>query len=76
MIETSNLKDWWDVVRQRYSPKDTILNESDEAFTILQVRGKQNILLARFCRTTGVGVVLERRQHQRECGLTRRVEDK
>ena len=72
MIETQNLTQWWEEVRKKYSPSSTSLQISDEAITIMVFQGNRNIILARYCKNTGKGVVLERRQKQIEVGIERR----
>lgn len=66
MIETKGVKEWWGELRKRYEVEDTLLRESPEAFTILLTPSpNKSILVGRYCRTTGVGVVLDRRKEVR-----------
>ena len=72
MIECYSLTDWVDIVKKRYSPEETILNVSDNAITVLQSIGNSNVILARWCKVSKYGVVLERRQLAREVEFDRR----
>jgi len=59
LTETQDAKEWIIELRKRYDLKDTIINESDNAFTVLITRGDHhNTIVGRYCRVTGRGVVL------------------
>ncbi len=63
IIETQGSKNWITALRRRYDLKETTMNESDNAFTVLITRGKHhNIIVGRYCRITGNGVVLDKRK--------------
>ena len=60
LIETQGSAQWLGELRRRYSLEFTTMNSSEEAFTVLLTRGKKdNILVGRYCKTTGKGVVFE-----------------
>ena len=67
LVETQGAVQWLGELRRRYLLKDTILNDSDNAFTVLITRGKHhNIIVGRYCRVTGNGVVLDKRKEVRD----------
>lgn len=73
IIETQGSKDWITELRRRYDLKETTMNESDNAFTVLITRGKHhNIIVGRYCRVTGNGVVLDKREKFVEVKYERR----
>ena len=66
LIETQGSTQWLGELRRRYLLEDTTMNSSDEAFTVILTRGKHhNILVGRYCKTTGKGAVLDKRKEVR-----------
>jgi hypothetical protein len=66
LVETKGSKQWLGELFKRYKQEDTLFRESEEAFTILISPSPNNtILVARYCRPTGKGVVLDRRKEVR-----------
>lgn len=60
LIETQGSAQWLGELQRRYRLEDTTMNSSEGAFTVLLTRGKHhNILVGRYCKTTGKGVVFE-----------------
>lgn len=67
LIETQGSEQWLGELRRRYRLGDTTMNSSEEAFTVILTRGKHhNILVGRYCKTTGKGVVLDKRKEVRK----------
>ena len=67
LIETQGVVQWLGELRRRYLLKHTTLNDSDNAFTVLITRGKHhNIIVGRYCRVTGNGVVLDKRKEVKD----------
>ncbi len=61
MIECNTIQLWFKELQLRYDISKTTLSESPESFTVMLHLPNRNILAGRFCRTTGYGVVLCRR---------------
>ena len=67
LIETQGATQWLEELRKRYVLKDTTMNSSEGAFTVILTRGKHhNILVGRYCKITGKGVVLDKQKEVRE----------
>lgn len=66
ILEFHNPKDWLEALRQRYDISKTTLNRSPEAFTVLYnpyyPKTSKTLLIARYDRTRGYGVVICRRE--------------
>lgn len=66
LIETQGSKEWLAELRKRFDLKHTTMNDSDNAFTVLITRGKHhNIIVGRYCKVTGKGVILDKRKEVR-----------
>lgn len=62
MIECYGANTWLSELRKRYDIKNTLLNDSVEAFTVLLIHGNKNIIVARYDRTRHYGVVICQRK--------------
>ena len=64
LIETQGASQWLDAVKVRFKIEHTRLVETDEAFTIFlkeEVTPNRTVMVGRFCRSTGVGIIMDRR---------------
>lgn len=63
MQETKGVQEWKEALFKIYNPSITELRDSEEAFTVFATNGRRNcnVLVGRYCITTGVGVVFDRR---------------
>lgn len=66
ILEFYNASDWLEALRHRYSIEKTRMNSSKEAFTIMYLpffpQEKCSLLIGRYDRTRGYGVVICRRE--------------
>ena len=66
ILEFYNASDWLSCLRHRYSIEKTRMNSSKEAFTIMYLpfypQEKCSLLIGRYDRTRGYGVVICRRE--------------
>lgn len=63
IIEHFGVRSWFQEVRQRYDIKKTVLNDTTEAFTILfYPKPNKTMLVARYDRTRGYGIVICQRK--------------
>lgn len=63
ILEFYNAKDWLKCLRQRYDISKTALNDSPEGFTVMfHPNPHRSLLVARYDRQRGYGVVICRRE--------------
>jgi hypothetical protein len=63
IIECNSAQQWLQTLRQRYDIDHTILNHSQDAFTVLLTTNNSNktMLVGRYCRVNHFGIVICRR---------------
>lgn len=69
LTETKGAKQFLAVLKSYFDLKQTRINESDEALTIFLDSPKlinTNIIIGRYCKITGQGVVMDRRKEVRD----------
>ncbi len=68
-IVTQGVKEWIEVITERFGVENTTLQVTEEAFTIMldtSITANRNVWVGRYCRRTGMGMFRDRRDKQRE----------
>lgn len=63
-IETYGCLEWLQTIDKRFKVVNTRLNITEETFTVFlsnEITGMNNIIVARYCRVTRLGVIMDRR---------------
>lgn len=69
LIETKGAKQFLYNLRYHFDIKQTRLNETEDALTVFLDNPKlanTNIIIGRYCKLTGQGVILDRRKKVRD----------
>lgn len=63
ILEFYNASDWLEALQKRYDIASTTMNDSPEGFTVMfHPNPHRSLLVARYDRTRGYGVVICRRE--------------
>lgn len=59
IIETKGPREWLQAIKDNYDINSTTLNSSERGLTVIQMVYKINVMVAGYCRETGVGIVFK-----------------